>query len=81
MNEEIERLCALAEVVQSEADTVIQYLRLPKSEQTKPVFDEIISDELNHALIALLTFSKESGIRIASDNVEELLTDDVFAED
>lgn len=81
MNEETEKLCALMDVVRSEADTVAQYMRLPKTDAAKPMFEEIISDELNHALIALLTFASESGIKIAADNVSELLTDDLFTED
>lgn len=81
MNEELERLCALMDVVRSEADTVTQYMRSPKTDATKPMYDEIISDELNHALIALLTFAQESGIKIAADNVSDLLTDDLFTEE
>ena len=74
-------LLSLLTVVRSEAETISQYLTLPKDAATEAMFEEIISDELNHALIALLTFASESGIKIAADNVSELLTDDLFTED
>lgn len=81
MNEETEKLCALMDVVRSEADTVAQYMRLPKTDAAKPMYDEIISDELNHALVALLTFARTSGIKIAADELDGLLDDDLFTED
>lgn len=80
MNEK-DYLLSLLTVVRSEAETISQYLTLPKDAATEAMFEEIISDELNHALIALLTFASESGIKIAADNVSELLTDDLFTED
>lgn len=80
MNEK-DYLLSLLTVVRSEAETVSQYLTLPKDAATEAMFEEIISDELNHALVALLTFARTSGIKIAADELDGLLDDDLFTEE
>lgn len=77
----LEELCALIDVARSEAQTIAEYMRYPKSGISAQTYDEIISDELNHALKALFLFSKESGIKIASDGIGELLGEDLFTEE
>lgn len=72
MNEK-DYLLSLLTVVRSEAETISQYLTLPKDTATVRPVEEIISDELNHALVALLTFARTSGIKIAADELDGLL--------
>lgn len=76
--DENEKLCALAQVSVDEMNTVITYMRMPKSENNVVKFNEIIGDELNHALVAILTFALDSGIKIPTDNLSELMEQDIF---
>lgn len=76
--DENEKLCALAQVAVDEMNTVITYMRMPKSENNVVKFNEIIGDELNHALVAILTFALDSGIKIPTDNLSELMEQDIF---
>ena len=76
--DENEKLCALAQVAVDEMNTVVAYMRMPKSESNVATYNEIIGDELNHALIAILTFALDSGIQIPMDKLSELMEQDIF---
>ncbi len=76
--DENEKLCALAQVAADEMNTVVAYMRMPKSESNVATYNEIIGDELNHALIAILTFALDSGIKIPTDNLSDLMEQDIF---
>ena len=60
-------------IAQDEAKTLGDYQKMidetELSEEEKAITDEIMGDEFNHCLIALLTASKVLGIKIATDDV------------
>lgn len=63
-------------VARDEADTLVKYKGLLETtefvnEEEKAIMDEVMSDELNHCLVALLTASKLLGIKIGTDELSE----------
>lgn len=62
-------------VAQAEIQTLIDYQEmLDQSEEereAKPILDEIMGDEFNHALIALLTAAKIMDIEIPADGIKD----------
>lgn len=74
------------QVAKDEIETIITYtnmygqLRAEDQAQIRPNIDEIIGDEYNHCLIGLLSSAKELGIKIPTDNLDELFND-AFAEE
>lgn len=63
------------EVCKAEVQTLIDYEKmLDESEderEASPILDEIMGDEFNHALIALLTAARLMDIDIPSDGISE----------
>lgn len=67
-------------IAKSEIETLIEYDKMLESEETdgsvtrkdNELVAEIMSDEFNHALIALLTAASLMGIQIASDGVSTI---------
>lgn len=58
-----------------EIQTILQYTELLEnvdetSEETDSIVDEILSDEFNHALVALLSAAHDMGITIAPDTLD-----------
>lgn len=74
------------QVAQDEIETIITYTNmyglLPDGQKTnvRPKIDEIIGDEFNHCLIGLFSAAKELGIKIPTDNLEELF-EGIFVEE
>lgn len=62
-------------IAQDEAKTLGDYQKMidetDLSEEEKAITDEIMSDEFNHCLIALLTASRVLGIKITPDQLSE----------
>lgn len=63
-------------VARDEADTLVKYQSIRETvedmdEESKAIMDEIMSDEMNHGLIALLTASKLLGIKIGTDELSK----------
>lgn len=60
-------------IAEDEARTLGDYQKMidetELSAEEKAIADEIMGDEFNHCLIALLTASKVLGIKIATDDV------------
>lgn len=73
----IAQLKNLAYVAKSEMETVENYVgrNVPDGDEEK--LAEIIGDELNHALVAIFSFARASGIKIPTDGLE-IMTDDLF---
>lgn len=66
----------LLQIAKDESDTLVKYNEMLEnveeiSDEERAIVEEIIGDEYNHALIALLSASKISGIKIATDDIEE----------
>lgn len=63
----------LLKIAKDEIKTLIQYSEMlseaENSDEIKPAVDEIMGDEFNHALIALLMAAKSMGIKIATDDI------------
>lgn len=63
----------LLKVARDEIQTLIDYTEMfeetEESEAIKPTLDEIMGDEFNHALIAILEASQIMGIKIATDDI------------
>lgn len=61
-------------IAKDEAETLANYQAMIDNsefdEAEKVIVDEIMSDEMNHCLIALLTASKLLGIKIGEDHIE-----------
>lgn len=62
-------------IAQDEAQTLYEYQGMindtEMSEEEKAVIDEIMGDEFNHCLIALLSAAKLLDIKIATDDISE----------
>lgn len=62
-------------IAKDEAETLANYQKMidetELSEEEKAITDEIMSDEMNHCLIAILTASRVLGIKIATDDISE----------
>lgn len=60
-------------IARDEINTLLQYSGMLKKEGDTVVANEIVSeimgDEFNHALIALLSAAKEMGVKIAEDDI------------
>ncbi|MCM1043489.1 MAG: hypothetical protein NC350_04715 [Corallococcus sp.] len=73
-------------VAKDEVETLITYLSMykdlgvPEQDKVKAHLYEIMGDEFNHALIGLLSAAKELGIKIPTDELEELF-DNAFGEE
>lgn len=61
-------------VATDECQTLVTYSGLLASVKDKEQLKEIMSDEFNHALIALFTAAKELDVTIASDGIEEAMS-------
>lgn len=62
-------------IAKDEAQTLYEYQGMIQdaedmNEEEKAIVDEIMSDEFNHCLIALLSASKIMGVKIAPDEIE-----------
>lgn len=77
------------EIAKSEIQTLIDYDKILESEDTdgsvtrkdNEIVDEIMSDEFNHALLALLTAAGLMGIEIAPDGLSDVPTVEEGEED
>lgn len=62
-------------IAQDEAQTLYDYQKIIEetklTEQEKSVIDEIMGDEFNHCLVALLSAASILDIKISTDNVSE----------
>lgn len=62
-------------IAKDEIDTLITYADMLENSEDKEIVkstvDEIMGDEFNHALIALLSASKLMEIKIATDDISE----------
>lgn len=62
-------------IAKDEAETLAIYQKMidetELSDDEKAITDEIMSDEFNHCLVALLTASRVLGIKIATDDISE----------
>lgn len=62
------------QVAKDEIETLIQYQTMldetAEQREARPILDEIMGDEFNHALISLLTAAKLLKIKIATDDIE-----------
>lgn len=60
-------------IAQDEAKTLGDYQKMidetELTEEEKAITDEIMSDEFNHCLIALISASRVLGIKIATDDI------------
>lgn len=74
----IAQLKSLAYIAKSEMETVENYVgrNVPDGDEEK--LAEIIGDELNHALKGIFLFARLSGIKIPTDGLDEIMTDDLF---
>lgn len=69
-------------IARDEIQTLIDYDKMLESESTdgtvtredNQIVDEIMSDEFNHALLALLTAAELMGIQIATDGLSDVPT-------
>lgn len=65
-------------VAKDEVETLVTYadmykeLGVPEKDKIRGNLFEIMGDEFNHALIGLLSAAEELGIKIPTDNLEEL---------
>lgn len=64
------------QVAKDEAETLAQYQHMMDSlvdltQETKAIMDEIMGDEINHCLVALLSAAKVLGIKISTDELSE----------
>lgn len=63
----------LLSVARDELQTLIDYTEMfednGKPEEIKPTLDEIMGDEFNHALIAILMAAQLMNIKIATDDI------------
>lgn len=75
------QLKALAYVAKSEMQTVEDYIGLNVPDEDREKLSEIIGDELNHALKGIFLFARLSGIKIPTDGLDEIMTDDLFKEE
>ena len=73
----IAQLKNLAFIAKSEMETVENYVGRNVPDEDREKLAEIIGDELNHALVAIFAFARKSGIKIPTDNLDDM-TDDVF---
>lgn len=67
---------ALLQIAKDESETLVKYDNMLESvedlsDDERAIIEEIIGDEYNHALIALLSAAKISGIKIATDDLKE----------
>lgn len=62
-------------IAEDEAKTLADYQRMidetELSEEEKGIVDEIMGDEFNHCLVALLSAAKILDIHIATDDISE----------
>ena len=62
-------------IAEDEAMTLANYQKMidetELSDDEKAITDEIMSDEFNHCLVALLNASRVLGIKIATDDISE----------
>ena len=63
------------QVAKDEAETLAKYQGLldniELSDEEKAIMDEIMGDEFNHCLVALLSAAKVLGIKISTDELSE----------
>lgn len=63
------------EIAKAELQTIIDYRKMLEEtdgeQETNPIVDEIMGDEFNHALIALLTAARLMSIQIPSDGIKD----------
>lgn len=63
------------EIAKAEIQTIIDYRRMlddsDGERDADPIVDEIMGDEFNHALIALLTAARLMSIQIPSDGIKD----------
>lgn len=63
------------EIAKAELQTLIDYRRMlddtDGEREADPIVDEIMGDEFNHALIALLTAARLMSIQIPSDGIKD----------
>lgn len=84
--EKFGKIALWLQVAKDEIETIIAYTTMygdVKSDQQseiRPHLDEIIGDEFNHALIGLLSAAVALGIKIPTDELDELI-EQAFAEE
>lgn len=65
----------LLNIAKDEVKTLIKYSEMlaESTEETaiKPITDEIMGDEFNHALVSLLSAAKLMGVKIAVDDLSQ----------
>ena len=66
----------LLRIARDEAQTLVDYQTMldeakEVDEDTRAAVDEIMGDEFNHCLIALLLAREKLGIKIATDDISE----------
>ena len=63
----------LLKIAKDEIETIIDYKEMLEQNTSDgaitPAVDEILGDEFNHALIAMLMAAKIMGIKIATDDI------------
>lgn len=63
------------EIAKAEIQTLIDYRKMlddtDREREADPIVDEIMGDEFNHALIALLTAARLMSIQIPSDGIND----------
>lgn len=64
----------LLRIAEDEIKTIIDYTEMldnqaDAGQDIKPAVDEILGDEFNHALIAILMAAKIMGVKIATDDI------------
>lgn len=64
------------EIAKAEIETILDYQRMVMEtelgntdEKAQSIIDEILGDEFNHAIIALLSAAKALEIKIATDDI------------
>lgn len=63
-------------IAKDEAETLVEYQNMldnvdDLSPATKDIMDEIMGDEFNHCMVALLSAAKLLKIKIATDDISE----------
>lgn len=63
-------------IAKDEAETLAEYQNMldnvdDLSSETKDIMDEIMGDEFNHCIVALLSAAKLLNIKIATDDISE----------
>lgn len=71
---EINKILSWIEVANDEVTTLHTYTSKLETVGNDEKLLEIMADEVNHALIALLTASKELGLKVPEDGIEKALS-------